>query len=383
MTWGEGARAARRSSWRVRVCAVLAGACAAGLWSAGGAVADTCPVDLFVECPGAGAPAPQPSPAPSPTTTAPPRPTTTTTVAPLTSAEAVARLVVLLNGERRRAGLAPFTARDDVAQIASSWSSAMARAGHLSHNDAYFEKETRRRLRARVLGENVARNRDVEAAHRALMASPPHRANILDHRFVVIGVGAVLANGSWWVTEDFLQPMSFGAAPERTRAFAPGAAAARTPTAATAAPSQDATDGDVLAASAPGEELARLERADGEAVMALAGEAVVDPRWPAGLIAAGALGAVLTLALRRRRRVTNVAVHAMDTDAVAVEGSVAESEPPDADCGVQHQLGVISAWARTLDDRWIALSESERRIATQVIRRTADDALRELDLLPT
>ena len=178
----------------------------------------------------------------STTTTVPPPPppsTTTTTAAPqLSSADAAARLLSLLNAERAAAGLAPFTMRADVTEIAAGWTTAMANASHLAHNDAYFTKETRQRLDARMLGENVAFDGSVDAAHHALMASPPHRANILDGRFTVIGVAAQLRDRTWWVTQDFVQPAS-AAAP--APATAPTPAPATDPVATTAPPVAAAT----------------------------------------------------------------------------------------------------------------------------------------------
>lgn len=198
-------------------------------------------------------------PEPEPDAPPPPPTTTTTTVRPMTSAEAAARLVALLNDERAASGLVPFTVRADVTEIAVGWSSAMARAEHLSHNDAYFTKDTRLRLDARMLGENVARNGSVDGAHRALMESPPHRANILDARFTVIGVAAELRDGSWWVTQDFVQPASAGSpsrpvATAETPATAPEpspSTAASAPAAPVAAPEPAALDddGEVLSAS--------------------------------------------------------------------------------------------------------------------------------------
>ena len=123
-----------------------------------------------------------------------------------TSEEAVARLVARTNAERTQRGLPALQVREDVASIARGWSDSMARAARLSHNDAYFTQESHRRLDAQLLGENVARAPDVDTAHEALMASEHHRDNILDARFAAVGIGATYVDGSWWITEDFLQP---------------------------------------------------------------------------------------------------------------------------------------------------------------------------------
>src|SRR4051794_1526246 len=145
--------------------------------------------------PGAGTPAP-PSPAAT-TTTTPPQPS---------SAEAQARLLSLVNGERTQRGVAALQVRTDVAAIASHWSDSMGRTATLSHDDAYFTESSHDRLAAQLLGENVGRAPDIDVAHEALMASEHHRDNILDARFAVVGIGAAFVDGTWWVTEDFLQP---------------------------------------------------------------------------------------------------------------------------------------------------------------------------------
>jgi hypothetical protein len=182
----------------------------------------------------------------------------------------------------------------------------MARAGDLAHNDAYFTEATRERLHARLLGENVARNGDVDAAHRALMASPPHRANILDGRFTIVGIGAELREGSWWLTEDFLQPASAVPAPDRPRGTAATSAppavptTARLPVAAPTTPAQDA--GEVLGAVASGptdEWRAPHPAAARRGIAALPGESVLDPRVIAALLAVGVVGVVSMSALRR------------------------------------------------------------------------------------
>lgn len=151
-----------------------------------------------------------------------PAPTTTTTTAPEpTPAQAAAQLLDLANRDRAAAGVAPLVARGDVAEIAQGWSESMSRDGALSHNDAYFNAEARDRLGAALRGENVAYAGDIEQAHRALMNSAPHRANLLDARFTVAGMGAIFVDGTWWLTQDFLQPRAAAPVPEsRTPAVA-------------------------------------------------------------------------------------------------------------------------------------------------------------------
>lgn len=154
--------------------------------------------------------------------------------APSPLPSATARLLELVNLERRAAGLRPLTPHPGIAAIAQDHALEMAARRELFHNDGYFTTDARRTLGAGALGENVARNTDVEDAHRRLMASAGHRANIMDPRFVVAGFAVVATpEGVLYVTEDFAE-IRPGVARQPTPATAQRAAPA---TAQRAAPS--------------------------------------------------------------------------------------------------------------------------------------------------
>lgn len=347
------------------------------------------------------------------TTTAAPTPTTTT-VAPtsttvITEPAAAARLFDLVNGERTSAGLAPLAYRADIADIAQAWSGELARRGVLAHNDDYFTRETRKRLGAKALGENVARAGDVDAAHRALMASSGHRANILDGRFRVLGVGAVLRDGTWWFTQDFLEPV---AAPPS--APTPGELPRSMPASTSAAPRQampprpgqpaieaaaaGPTEVVVLDATAPAPGTTTLTRPDERhstsGWVAIAAAALAMPlliltaearrraihvlrsnRTPATAERQTLRHALSVITGQARRRPSNVPDH----DEVRVEEErVADTVGPEIEImheTLRHHLSVIDAWISTLDDRWSVLTESDRLIAVQVIRRNTREAL--------
>jgi uncharacterized protein YkwD len=284
---------------------VLVGVVVLGVGTAAGA--ESCPVLSLAACPEA-------PPAPTTTTTVPPTTTTTAVATPIpTPAQARERLQALVNAERAQQGLAPLAVRADVTDIASRWSDTMAGAGTLSHDDAYFTKASHDRLDAVVLGENVARAGDIDQAHRALMASEHHRANILDARFTAVGFGATYVNGTWWLTEDFLQARANRAVP----ASAPHASAPRAgersrvvaaPTAPTAPTAPVTTTSVAVAAvvaasvAAPAA-VAVLPRADGYAGPArLAGEDVLDGRLRLAAVDVVALLAAAALLRRRAGR---------------------------------------------------------------------------------
>ncbi|MGH9176935.1 MAG: CAP domain-containing protein, partial [Acidimicrobiales bacterium] len=235
---GATSAAARRHGRRARRL-LLSGAALAALTmlgTAGPAAAAECnQAFLFLRyCNGGTAPAPAPTPTTTPTTAAPVLSLPPVTVppvtappvvaappAPVSSVDAARRLLDLTNAERQRAGVGALTTRDDLTAIAVAHSERMAQAGDIFHSTSFMSAAVKSLLNAGVRGENVAYNGDVEAAHARLMASPGHRANILDARFSVAGFGVVRhADGRWFITENFIQPL--GAA----RAAAPKPAAA-------------------------------------------------------------------------------------------------------------------------------------------------------------
>lgn len=114
-------------------------------------------------------------------------------------------LLALVNQERTSRGLRPLAGRDDVADIARPHTANMAGRRDIWHNDAYFTASTRSSLGAKALGENVAMAGSVEVAHRALMDSPGHRANILNGSFDSAGLSVVHdERGYVYVTENFV-----------------------------------------------------------------------------------------------------------------------------------------------------------------------------------
>src|SRR5450432_661891 len=94
--------------------------------------------------------------------------------------------------------------------VAQAWADQLAAAGVLSHNPALRNQVSD----WSVLGENVGMAGDVPTVQTAFMASPPHRANILDPRYTQMGVGSATSIYPscgckvLWVVVDFRRPMS-------------------------------------------------------------------------------------------------------------------------------------------------------------------------------
>lgn len=123
------------------------------------------------------------------------------------SSAAERQLFDLINLEREKAGVNHLQWDEHLAQAARKHSRLMAEKHDLSHQIP-GEKGVPERLAATgsrfiFSAENVAEAQTADEVHMALMASPGHRANILDSRSNAAGVGVVERDGRLFVTEDF------------------------------------------------------------------------------------------------------------------------------------------------------------------------------------
>lgn len=112
-----------------------------------------------------------------------------------------ARLVAMINHARVRHGLAPLHLRAGLVRYARRHSRSMAAQGDLFHT-ANFSVI----CCWSMVGENIGYNSTVRRMHRAFMASPGHRANVLERRYRQVGVGIVKKGDRLWVTEIFRRP---------------------------------------------------------------------------------------------------------------------------------------------------------------------------------
>jgi len=107
--------------------------------------------------------------------------------------EAEARMLALLNDERARAGLRPLKVDPLLVTAARSHARDMLAQGYFAHVDNEGKTPADRAraagVRFTVLGENLALAPTVELAHRGLMDSPGHRANILSPDYTRVGIG--------------------------------------------------------------------------------------------------------------------------------------------------------------------------------------------------
>lgn len=117
-----------------------------------------------------------------------------------------AKIFSLTNQERTSRGIEPLSYSTVLQDYARQHSAEMSRAGNVFHSS----------LPDDIVAENVGYIGAVPdwetKENDAFMASVDHRANILDSRLKVIGVGVVVAGGVAYVTEEYsLGEVSSGA----------------------------------------------------------------------------------------------------------------------------------------------------------------------------
>lgn len=116
--------------------------------------------------------------------------------------------VASVNAARRSAGRPTYAASADLTSVARRWAQSMASSGSLRHNPNLAGQVSGWRF----VGENVGVGYDVGGLHRAFMASPAHRANVLDSDFSQVGIGVAYGGGRLWVAEVFRKPNASAAA---------------------------------------------------------------------------------------------------------------------------------------------------------------------------
>jgi uncharacterized protein YkwD len=138
------------------------------------------------------------------------------TLGPGTESPAEAEVVRLVNQVRVDAGCQPLTVHPVLVMVARAHSDQMAAPEGFRHNSADgltpFQRMTAAGYRYSIAAENIAAGQSTAAAVvAAWMASPGHRANILDCRLAQIGVGMIskpgTEYGTYW-TQDFATPMT-------------------------------------------------------------------------------------------------------------------------------------------------------------------------------
>jgi uncharacterized protein YkwD len=121
-----------------------------------------------------------------------------------TASSVEVRFVDLLNSERVARGLPRLTRSLTLDAVARSWSATMAGGTGLAHRSDLANQVTATERGWRRAGENVGYGGGVEALHRAFMDSPAHLDNVVGD-WTKLGVGVVVADGTIWVTFNFVK----------------------------------------------------------------------------------------------------------------------------------------------------------------------------------
>lgn len=87
----------------------------------------------------------------------------------------------------------------ELSRVALKQTRAMVKEGFLHHTPNLGKRVTR----WDSLGENVGYGGTVESLHKAFMASPGHKANILAGKYRFVGVAAKKSGNFLWVTVVF------------------------------------------------------------------------------------------------------------------------------------------------------------------------------------
>ena len=130
-------------------------------------------------------------------------------LAPDPSAEA--QMFALVNEERTNAGLKPLVWDDRLLPVARQHSQEMFQLKYFSHQSPVtgspFDRLKAANITYKLAGENLAYAQSVTVAHRGLMDSPEHRANILRPDFTRMAIGVIYAGAyGRMFTQMFISP---------------------------------------------------------------------------------------------------------------------------------------------------------------------------------
>jgi uncharacterized protein YkwD len=119
-----------------------------------------------------------------------------------------AKMLDLVNEERRKEGVPPLAADPEMRDIARAHSTDMFARSYFSHDSpdgrSLAERAQAANVRYLTAGENIALAQTLTIAHTGLMNSPGHKANILHKGFHRVGIGIVDGGRHGiMVTQDF------------------------------------------------------------------------------------------------------------------------------------------------------------------------------------
>lgn len=119
-----------------------------------------------------------------------------------------AKMLVLVNQEREKAGVPPLKFDPELLPVARDHSRDMFARGYFSHITpeglSPFDRMREAKVRYLSAGENLALGHTLNICHRGLMNSPGHRRNILNRAFGRVAIG-ILDGGIYglMITQSF------------------------------------------------------------------------------------------------------------------------------------------------------------------------------------
>ncbi len=129
-----------------------------------------------------------------------------------TASNSAMQMINLINQARQQAGLKPYTINPTLMQLAQERAVTLANGPFTSDMAGYgwpVQMEQAAGIQAQGMGaENIAEAGSVSQAFAMLMASPPHRSNILNPYETQIGVGVAPWGSGVAISELFIGPNS-------------------------------------------------------------------------------------------------------------------------------------------------------------------------------
>lgn len=108
------------------------------------------------------------------------------------------KMIDLVNKERVDRGLGPLSFDSKLQVIAREHSADMFKRGYFSHyspeGKSVADRADEKLIEYSVVGENLAYAPSLQLAHKGLMDSPGHKANILSPEYKKIGIGVMESN---------------------------------------------------------------------------------------------------------------------------------------------------------------------------------------------
>ena len=116
------------------------------------------------------------------------------------------QLLKLINSSRKEHGLSEVSLSTELNNLAQAHSQDMADNNFFGHVNLAGQTPDDRRIAAGIktsVGENLASDTSIEAAHFGLLRSASHRSNLLGEDWERVGLGIVNKNGQLFISEEF------------------------------------------------------------------------------------------------------------------------------------------------------------------------------------